>query len=138
MLSCDWQALLDTIIPTQNSLLTLARVFCDIFCKLMNNFLSHGFLLYSLLLGKIRPTVKNSAGNKNSLSNYRPVLNSSNLFKFFGYLFLPHLEKYISLSQNQFTYRSSTGCLNAIKLLRETIYHYIQRLSDLFCAMKDL
>ena len=61
--------------------------------KLINKFLSHGFLPYSMLLGKICPTVKNSAGIRTSSSNYRLVMNSSNILKMFEYLILPYLEK---------------------------------------------
>ena len=119
-------------------LINAGPCFRNLLCKLMNKFLSHGFLPHGMLLGKIRPTVKNSAGNKTSSSNYRPVMNSSNILKTFEYLILPYLEKYLNLSHNQFAYRSSTGCLNAITLLKETISHYNQRHSDVFCAMIDL
>ena len=111
--------------------------FCNILCKLMNMFKSPGFLPHSLLLGKIQPTMKNSAGSKTS-SSYWPVMNSSNFFKMFEYLILLHLEQYLNLSHNQFAYRPSPGYLNAITLLKETISHYNQRHSDMFCAMIDL
>ena len=109
-----------------------------VLCKLIIKFLSHGFLPFGMLLGKIRPTVKNSAGNKTNSSNYRPVMNSSNILKMFEYLILPYLGKYLNLSHKQFAYRLSTGCLNAITLLKETVSHYNQRHSDVFCAMIDL
>ena len=112
--------------------------FRNLLCKLINKFLSHGFLPYGMLLGKIRSTVKNSAGNKTSSSNYSPVMNSSNILKMFEYLVLPYLEKYQNLSHNQFSYRSSAGCLNTITMLKVTISHYNQRHSEVFCAMIDL
>ena len=119
-------------------LINASPCFSNLSRKLMNKLISHGFPPYSMLLGKIRPTVKNPAGNKTISKNYRPVMNSSNLLKFFEYLILPHLEKYLNLSHNQFTYTSSTGFPNAIKLLKETLYHYNQRHSDKFCALIDL
>ena len=38
--------------------------FRNLLCEIMNKFLSHGILPYSMLRGKIRPTVKNVDGNK--------------------------------------------------------------------------
>ena len=90
-----------------------------------------------MILGKIRPTVKNSAGKKTSLSNYRPVMNSSINVKIFKYLILPYLDKYLNSVHNQIAYRSSTGCVNVVILLKETISLYNQRHSDVFCAMID-
>ena len=107
-------------------------------CRLMNKFVSRGFLTYSMFPGKIRPNVKNSAGNKSSSSVYRPVMNSSNILEKFEYLILPYLENYLNLSHDQIACKSSTGCLIAITLLKETVSHYNQRHSDVFCAMIDL
>ena len=44
-------------------LISAGSCFRNLLCKLMNKFLSHGFLPYGMRLGKIRPSVKNSAGN---------------------------------------------------------------------------
>ena len=81
--------------------------------------------------------MKNSADNKTSSSNYRPVMNCSNLLKMFEYLVLLHLKKYLTLSHSQFAYRPSVGCLKARKLLKEIISHLNQNHSDVFCAMID-
>ena len=53
-------------------------------------------------------------------------------------IIFPYFEVSLGLSHNQFAYKSSTGCLNAITLLKENIFHYNQRHSDVFCAMIDL
>ena len=84
----------------------------------MDKFISLGFLPHSMLLGKKLPTVKNSARNKTSSSNYRAVINSTNHHKMFEYLTLPHLEKDSIVSRHQFAYRPSTGGLKAITLLK--------------------
>ena len=110
----------------------------NLLCKLMNKFLPHSFLSCGILLGKIRLTVKNSAGNKTSSSNYRPIMNSCNIPKMFEYLFLLYLEENLNFSHNQFAHRSSTGCPNAIRLLKETMSHYNQRQSDVSRVMIDL
>ena len=100
----------------RNHITNAGPILRNLLCKLMNKFISHSFLPDSMLIGKIRPTVENSVGNKTSSSNYRPAMNSSNLLKMFEYLILPHLEKYLILSHNQFAYRPSTDCLNAITM----------------------
>ena len=64
-----------------------------------------------MLKGNIRPTVKNSSGNKTDSKNYRPVMNSSNFLKVIEYLLLPHLEKHLPIHENQFAYRPATGCI---------------------------
>ena len=99
-----------------NHLINAGPCFRNFLSKLMNKIISHGFLPHNMLLGRIRPTVKSSAGNKTSSIIYRLVMNSSNLLKSFEYLILPHLEKYLILSHNQFAYRPSTDCLNAITM----------------------
>ena len=122
-----------------NQLINTGPCFSNLLCRLTNKFISYGFLPHSMLLAKIRPTVKNSVGNKVSSSNYRPAMISSNLLKMFKYLTLPHLEKkYLNLSHNQIAYRPSTGCLKAITLLKEATSHYNLKHSDVFCAMIDL
>ena len=73
-----------------------------------------------MFLGKIRPTVKNSIGNKTSSSNLRSVINSSYILELFEYLILSYLEIYL-ISR---AYRPSTGCLSIVKtLLKETLFH---------------
>ena len=71
---------MDSTTSTPITSITLA-VFHNLVCKLMNKFISHGFLSYIMFLYEIRPTVKNSAGNKICSSVYRPVLNRRNLLK---------------------------------------------------------
>ena len=112
--------------------------FRNLLCKLINKFVTHGFIPQSMLKGEIRPTVKNGAGSKTSSQNYRPVMTSSNCLKVFEYLLLPYLEKHLNVHSNQFAYRRSTSCLQAITLLKETITHYNSRASNVHCAMVDL
>ena len=52
-----------------NHLINAALCFHNQLCKLMNKLISHGFLPYIMLLGKVRPSVKISAGNKSSSNN---------------------------------------------------------------------
>ena len=74
-------------------LITAGPCFRNLLCKIMTKVLSHGFLPHCMRLGKIRPTVKNFAGNKTSSSSYRSVMNSGHILEVFEYLILPYLEK---------------------------------------------
>ena len=91
-----------------------------------------------MLKGHIRPTVKNSSGNKTDSKNYTPVMNSSNFPKVLKYLLVPHLEKHLPVHENQFTYRPATGCIDAITVSKETVMYYNSQRSDVYCAKVDL
>ena len=98
-------------------LINAGQCFRSLLYKLNSKLISHGFLPQSLLLGKKRPIVKRSAGNKTSLSKYRPVMISSSLLELFEYLNLPCLETYLNLSHTQFSCRSfNHECLERVNL----------------------
>ena len=71
-----------------------------------------------MLKGRIRPTVKSPSGTKTDSQIYRPLIKSSNFLNVLEYLLLPHLENNLKLDQRQFAYRNTTGCLDAITLLK--------------------
>ena len=120
-----------------NHLPNAAPCFRSLLCKLMNKFILFGLLPYSMLLGEIRPTAKNTAGTKTISSNYTPAMNSSNLLTLFEYLILPHYETNLILNHNHFAYRTSAGWLNAITLLNELRSHHNHRHSDVLCTLTD-
>ena len=109
-----------------NHLIPAGPYFRNLLCELMNNLISHDFLPWGMFLLKIRPTVKNSAGNKTRSSNYSTVMNTRNLRKLFEYLILPHREKYLFSSHNQFAYRPSVGGPNAINVNKYSLFQHIQ------------
>ena len=76
------------------------RCYRNLLCKFYNKLISHTYIPHSMLKGHIRPTVKNSSGNKTDSKNYRPVMNSSNFLKVIEYLLLPHLEKHLPIHEN--------------------------------------
>ena len=65
-------------------------------------------------------------------------MNSSNFLKVLEALLLPHLEKHLSVHENQFAYRPATGCIDAITVLKETIMYYNSQRSDVYCALVNL
>ena len=50
------------------------------------------------------------------------------------YLFF---SRYIELNPRQFGFRKHTGCLSAISVVKETIFHYNSEGSDVYCATID-
>ena len=70
-------------------------IFKNLLCKIFNSFLTHNYVPKSLMVGKIKPVAKNCFASKFKSSNYRPVMNSSNLLKVFEYCLLPFLEKHL-------------------------------------------
>ena len=80
--------------------------------------------------GLIRPIVKDLAASKSDSANYRPVLNSSNLFKVFEYFSLSTLTKHLKLSYEQFAFRDDTDCVAAVLVMKEAIAKYVQSCNE--------
>ena len=106
--------------------------------RIFASLLRHGYLPKQMLLGEIRPTLKDNKVSKSDSSNYRPVMNSSILLKVFEYCILPILERNITLNSRQFGFRKHTGCTNAVSLLKEVISKYNSSKSNVFCGVLDL
>ena len=73
-----------------------------------------------MLKGVFVPSVKDKREDPSSISNYREVMISCNLFKILEYRIMPYLNR-VKLSVNQFAYRKNTSTLLAIPCLKETI-----------------
>ena len=70
---------------------------------------------------KYTPVLKDHNLNKHISSNYRPVILSSNLLKVFELCVFPILEEKCVFDPKQFRFRKSTGCANAISIVKEAI-----------------
>ena len=91
-----------------------------------------------MLIGEIRPAIKNQRGDKQSSDNYRPVMNSSVILKLFEYCLLPKIEPYCNLSDRQFGFRKNILCLMPVTVLKEVILNYNKQNSNVHCAFVDL
>ena len=100
-------------------------VFKNLINKMFNKFLSHGYLPYNILQGHIKPVIKNKSLGKTNSSNFRPVMNSSNLLKAFEYAIQPILMNHLKLDNRQFGFKSETGCTSALLILKEVINRYV-------------
>ena len=113
-------------------------IFRNVICKFFNCLLSHKYVPRKMLHGEIRPIVKNLAGSKTESENYRPIMNSSNLFKVFEYSLMPILSRHLKLDCRQFGFRPETGCVSAVLVLKEVIGKYNARKSPVHSAVIDL
>ena len=112
--------------------------FRTLLAKIFSLFITHGYTPKSFLRGEIRPILKNSFGSKSDSSNYRPVMNSSNLFKTFEYCIQPHLKSNLRINSRQFAYKKNVGCMTAASLLKETVCRYNKLKTNVHCCLVDL
>jgi hypothetical protein len=106
--------------------------------RLFSSFITHNYIPKDLLIGQIRPLVKDRLKDLTLSGNYRPIMNSSNLLKIFEYCILFKLEKKIKLSPRQLGFIKKTSCLMASSILRETAFNYTTAGSNVHCAFIDL
>ena len=121
-----------------NHLKFAGPIFKNLLCKLFNKFLSHKFVPRTMIEGEIRPIFKNNCTSKTDSSNYRPVMNSSNILKVFENCIQPYLSNHLKLSNLQFGYRNNTSCNLAVTVLNETVENYISGNSNVHCCVIDV
>ena len=78
--------------------------------------LRHNHMPKNMLMGEIKPIVKDNKISAAKSDNYRPIMNSSVLFKTFEYCLLPRLRRDIDLNPRQFGFREQTSCLLVISV----------------------
>ena len=98
----------------------------------------HSYVPENMLIGQIKPEIKDKFGKANSSDNYRAVMSSSNLLKIFEYCILPIFETYSNLHDNQFGYRNATSTLMCATIVREVIGHYISNDTPVFSVFLDM
>ena len=103
-----------------------------------NAIIAHSFIPASLLVGLIKPRVKNKFGRLNDSTNYRPVMTSSVIFKCLELCLEPRLLSHIKLNTSQFGFRPGTSTSIAVCLLKETVRYYNRNGSDVFAVFLDL
>ena len=111
--------------------------FRTLLSRFLSSLICHGHVPPALIRGEIRPILKNPLGNKSSSDNYRPVMNSSYLYKLLEYCLLPHLYRHLRIHPRQFAYRKGVGCMTAGALLKETVSQYKLKGSSVHCLLID-
>ena len=85
---------------------------------------SHCYFPLELLVGDIKPNIKDLKGNVTESSNYRPVMQSSLILKLFELQILEILEEKLDFNPMQFGFKEGTSTTDACLLLKETFYSY--------------
>ena len=99
---------------------------------------THSFLPKKMLMGQIKPTLKNGSICKTNSENYRPVMNSSMFLKLFEYCLVNPIYSGIDLNPLQFGFTNNSSCSKAITLIKETILYYNKNGSNVHGASIDL
>ena len=111
--------------------------------QLISNFLnacfSHCYLPEAILYGDINPTIKDAKGNATDSTNYRRVMQSSNLLKLFEIHTLDILNEKSNFNKRHFGYVKGTSTNDACLVLKETIYKNIKYPNEeVYCLFVDL
>ena len=72
----------------------------------------------NMLMGEIKPIVKDNKISAATSDIYRPIMNSSVLLKTFEYCLLPSLRRDIDLNLRQLGFRDYTSCSTAISVIK--------------------
>ena len=104
----------------------------------MNACFSHCFMPKGVLNGDINPTIKDTKENSTESSNYRKVMQSSNLLKLFENHILDIMSEKISFNNNHFRYRKFTSTTDVFDSEGNDIYKYITYPNEVFCLYVDL
>ena len=98
----------------------------------------HGHYPLEMLKGVVKPRLKNSSGNCTDHTNYRPIMQSSNLLKIAEFLILNILEEKIFINPRQFGYSRGVSTADATLVLKETIYQSINNNENVYALFLDL
>ena len=120
-----------------NHLKYSGSIFKSYLSRLFSSMIRHSYVPADMMLGEIKPIIKNINASHYESKNYRPVMNSSVLLKLFEYCVLNKINPFICSNPRQFGYKKATSCLTAAMMFKETIYKYTSEKSNLHCAMID-
>ena len=96
----------------------------DILCTFINLCFSHCYIPPKLLIGNIRPTVKDRKGFLTDLDNYRPVMQSSCLLKLIEIHILEIVSEKVAINENQYGFRKGISTSDACYVLKEVMFNH--------------
>ena len=105
--------------------------------QLMNSMLRHAYVPNQFKRGTIVPLVKDHQGDHGSMDNYRGITLSPIISKAFEHAMRTVFGPYLVTSHFQFGYKKKSSTIHALYTLKETINHYTDRGSNVFCAFLD-
>ena len=104
---------------------------------LFNSMLVHSFVPCQFAHGSILPLVKDTHGNRSDINNYRGITISPIASKVFEHLLKSMLNPFLATNPLQFGFKKKSSTMHATYCLKETINHYVENGSRVFCAFLD-
>ena len=104
---------------------------------LFNAMLKHSFVPKQFRSGFMIPLVKDQQGNHADTSNYRGITISPILSKLLEHVLKAVFCDHLLTSEYQYGYKKESSTIHAIHCLRETVNHYINHGSRVYCAFLD-
>ena len=104
---------------------------------LFNAMLLHSYVPSQFTRGSILPLVKDNNGNRSDINNYRGITISPIASKIFEHLLKSMLTPFLETDPLQFGFKKKGSTMHATYCLKETINHYVDNGSRVFCAFLD-
>ena len=104
---------------------------------LFNLMKAHAYVPTQFRFGTIIPIIKDRNGNSSDTNNYRGITISAMSSKVFEHSLKIMFSKHLQTSSYQFGFKSKSSTSHALFSLRETINHYIDHGSRVFCSYLD-
>ena len=105
--------------------------------QLLNAMLTHSFVPRQFTRGSILPLVKDNNGNRSDINNYRGITISPIASKVLEHLLKSMLSPFLATNPLQFGFKKKSSTMHAAYCLKETINHYVDNGSRVFCAFLD-
>ena len=104
---------------------------------LFNAMLIHSYVPSQFARGSILPLVKDNNGNRSDINNYRGITISPIVSKIFEHLLKSMLIPFLETNPLQFGFKKKSSTIHATYCLKETINHFVDNGSRVFCAFLD-
>ena len=104
---------------------------------LFNAMLTHSFVPHQFTRGSILPLIKDTHGNRSDITNYRGITISPIASKVFEHFLKSMLSPFLATNPLQFGFKKRSSTMHATYCLKETINHYVENGSRVFCAFLD-
>ena len=98
---------------------------------------THAFVPSQFRFGTIIPIVKDRNGNLSDTNNYRGITISAMPSKVFEHALKIMFSRHLKTSSYQFGFKPKSSTSHALFSLRETINHYIDHGSKVYCSYLD-
>ena len=104
---------------------------------LFNLMLSHAFVPHQFRFGTMIPIIKDKQQSNADVNNYRGITISPLPSKLFEHVLKLVFSEHLLTSSYQFGFKKRSSTTHALFCLRETINHYIDHGSRVFCSFLD-